>query len=90
MVKKTVIVKNENGLHARPSATLVQEASKYQSEISIQKESMMANAKSIMSVMVLAAEFGCELQIVAEGPDEKEAVEGLVKQFDSKFSRAFL
>ncbi|MFP4520863.1 MAG: HPr family phosphocarrier protein [Fibrobacterota bacterium] len=88
MYQKTVKVKNENGLHARPSATLVQEASKFQSEIFIEKSGVTANAKSIMSIMVLAAEFGSDLILRAEGPDEKEAVDSLVMLFDNKFNGA--
>ncbi len=85
MVEKEVEVVNKLGLHARPAMMLVKTASKFQSEITIIKDNMQVNAKSIMGVLVLAAEKGSKLRIVANGPDEKEAVEALAKLFAEGF-----
>jgi len=84
-VEKEVEVVNKLGLHARPAMMLVKTASQFQSEIKIIKDNMNVNAKSIMGVLVLAAEKGSKLKIVAEGPDEKEAVEALAKLFAEGF-----
>ncbi len=85
MVEKEVEVVNKLGLHARPAMMLVKTASQFQSEIKIIKDNMNVNAKSIMGVLVLAAEKGSKLKIVAEGPDEEEAVEALAKLFAEGF-----
>jgi len=85
VVEKEVEVVNKLGLHARPAMMLVKTASQFQSEIKIIKDNMNVNAKSIMGVLVLAAEKGSKLKIVAEGPDEEEAVEALAKLFADGF-----
>ncbi len=85
MVEKKVTIRNKLGLHARPAAMLVQEASRFRSEIKILKEDMEVNGKSIMGVMMLAAEEGSEIIIRAEGEDEREAVEKLVELIEAKF-----
>jgi phosphocarrier protein len=63
----------------------VQKASKFESEIKFKRYSLEVNAKSIMGVMMLAAEMGAKVKIIAEGPDEKEAVEALAQVIASKF-----
>ena len=78
MLKETVLIKKESGLHARPAATLVRIASKYTSEITIVKDSMEINGKSILGVMTLAAEKGSSIMIIVDGEDEKEAMAKLV------------
>ena len=85
MVEKEVEVVNKLGLHARPAMMLVKTASQFQIEIKIIKDNVNVNAKSIMGVLVLAAEKGSKLKIVAEGPDEEEAVEALAKLFAEGF-----
>lgn len=85
MIKKTVIVKNKSGLHARPSATLVKLASKYKSEFSIHMYGYKVNGKSILGVMTLAAGYGSELELECEGVDEKEAIEAIGELFENKF-----
>jgi phosphocarrier protein len=85
MVEREVSIVNRLGLHARPAAQLVQKASKFQSEIKIKRQNLEVNAKSIMGVMMLAAEMGSRLVIIAEGPDEKEAVEALAQVVQGKF-----
>jgi phosphocarrier protein HPr len=85
MVEREVAIVNRLGLHARPAAQLVQKASKFESEIKFKRYNLEVNAKSIMGVMMLAAEMGAKVKIIAEGPDEKEAVEALAQVIASKF-----
>ena len=85
MVERKVEVINKLGLHARPAAMLVQKATKFKSEIKLQKDDLEVNAKSILSVMALAAEMGSFVTIIAEGEDETVAVEVLAKLFEEKF-----
>lgn len=80
---------NRLGLHARPSAMVVQTASKFLSEIYLSKGSMTINVKSMLGVMALAAECGTELILTVEGEDEKEAAKTLVRLFKSKFREAY-
>lgn len=85
MYEKTIIVKNKTGLHARPAAMFVQTANKFKSEIFVEKEGKKVNAKSIMGVMSLAVSQGTTITILAQGEDEKDAVEALVELVESKF-----
>ena len=85
MVEKKIQITNRLGLHARPAVLVVQLANKFKSEIKLEKEGVEVNAKSIMGVMMLAAEKGSFLLVKAEGEDEKEATEKLAELFDSKF-----
>lgn len=85
MTKKTVVVQNKTGLHARPAALFVQTANKYESKIEIEKEGKKINAKSIMGVMSLAVSCGTEITIYADGKDETEAIKDLTKLIESKF-----
>jgi phosphocarrier protein HPr len=85
LVERKVEVTNRLGLHARPAALLVQKATKFKSEIKLQKEDLEVNAKSILSVMALAAEVGSFVIIKAEGEDEAVALEELTKLFEEKF-----
>lgn len=75
MKQKTVRVKNKMGLHARPSALLVKAATKYRSDFFIEKEGTRVNGKSIMGVMMLAAECGSVLELIADGVDEDYLLE---------------
>ncbi len=85
MVELELTIMNKLGLHARPAAQLVQRASKFRSEIKLKRHNLEVNAKSIMGVMMLAAELGSKITIMAEGPDEKEAVEAVAQVIQSKF-----
>jgi phosphocarrier protein len=82
----TIILKNKLGLHARPSASLVKLASTFTSEVWLEANDKTANAKSIMSVMVLAAQSGTPLTFRAEGPDATEAVQAMIALVDKQFS----
>lgn len=91
MITKKITVVNETGLHARPSSCIVQLASQFKSEITLTKEELdpnrtiRANAKSIMNILLLAAEAGSVLILEAEGPDEADAVAAIEKLFADKF-----
>ena len=85
MASKEITIINKLGLHARPSALLVKTASRFKSEIFLRKDDLEVNGKSIMGVMMLAAEMGSKLTIIVQGSDEKEALEAMVKVFESKF-----
>ncbi len=85
MTSRTVVIANKLGLHARPSAMLVTAAAKFESEIFFTKDSLKVNGKSIMGVMMLAAEKGSQVIIEAEGPDEVAAVDELERVISSRF-----
>lgn len=85
MVEREIQIANKLGLHARPAAELVKVASKFRSEITLRRDDLEVNAKSIMGVMMLAAEFGSTIVVRAEGPDEQEAVDALAKLIASRF-----
>ncbi|MGO1468868.1 MAG: HPr family phosphocarrier protein [Tissierella sp.] len=78
MKKKTVILDNEEGLHARPAAKFVQKANKYESEIEIEFKGNIVNGKSIIGIMSLGAFPGEKISIIASGSDENKAVEELI------------
>lgn len=73
-----VTIVNDLGVHLRAAGTLVREASKFKSEIWLEREGTRANGKSIMSVLSLAAAKGVQLEVIAEGEDAEEAVAALV------------
>jgi catabolite repression HPr-like protein len=77
MTSKTIKIRLEHGLEARPVALLVQEASKYDSSIYIVSGGKRVNAKSIMGMMTLGLANGEELTVTTEGTDEQEALNGL-------------
>jgi phosphocarrier protein HPr len=85
MISKTVKVANKLGLHARPAAMLVTVATRFKSEVFLTKDSLRVNGKSIMGVMMLAAERGSELTIEVNGPDEVHAMEEIVRVVESGF-----
>ncbi len=74
IIRKKIIVKNKQGLHARPAALFVQLANKFDSKITVIKDGQEVNGKSIMGILMLAAERDSEVVIVAEGDDAKEAM----------------
>lgn len=82
---RTADIPNRMGLHARPAAELVRRAGTFASEIRVAKGQVEVNAKSIMGVLMLAAEQGSTLRFEAEGEDAEEAVEALVKLVESGF-----
>ena len=77
MTKRSIKVRLEDGLDARPVALLVQEASKYESNIYFEVDDKRINAKSIMGMMSLAASLGTEIRIITDGSDEEQAMAGM-------------
>lgn len=77
MIEREATIVNQEGLHARPAAKIVRLASSFTSEVELFKDGMPVNAKSIMGVMMLAAECGSSITIRADGPDAEQAVEAL-------------
>lgn len=74
-----VEIRNEAGLHARPSSLFVQIAGEYDANVTVVSEGEEVNGKSIMGLMLLAAEKGRKLKLIADGPQEKEVLEALKK-----------
>lgn len=85
MIVKKIKVINKLGLHARPSTMLVKTATQFRSELKIRKEEIEINGKSLLGVLTLAAAYGSELELIADGIDEKELVEKMQELFSSKF-----
>lgn len=84
----TVEIVNRAGLHARPASEFVKLASRYQAEVRLEKEGLEVNGKSIMGVLMLAAECGSRLCIRAEGDDAPEALEALAELVRRGFEEA--
>jgi phosphocarrier protein len=85
MVEQTVTIQNRAGIHARPSAMLVQTAKDFLSNIYLEKGNDRINGKSIMGILTLGASYGTELRVIAEGEDEQAALEAMVNLFNRKF-----
>ena len=79
MTKRSITVRLEDGLDARPVALLVQEASKYESNIYFEVDDKRINAKSIMGIMAFNPTEGMSIDIVTDGADEKEALSAIEK-----------
>ena len=85
MYVKDVTVQNQVGLHARPATFFIQKANEYRCSIWIEKEERRVNAKSLLGVLSLGIVGGATIKIIAEGQDEEEAVDGLIKLIESGF-----
>ena len=85
MLQRDITIINKLGLHARASAKLTQLASKFDSHIKMSRNGRQVDAKSIMGVMMLAAGIGSTVSLEVEGPDEHDAMEGLVALINHRF-----
>jgi phosphocarrier protein HPr len=85
VIEREATIVNRDGLHARPAARIVRLASSFNSEVELAKDGVGVNGKSIMGVMMLAAECGSSITIRADGPDAAEAVEALAQLVASGF-----
>lgn len=85
MVERNVVIQNRLGLHARACSVFVKEAAKFASQIFLARDGLEVNGKSILGVMMLAAERGAELTLRVEGLDEQEASEALIRVINDKF-----
>jgi len=86
MIERTIKIKNKLGLHARPAAVFVKTASRFKSDIFLIKDGQQVNGKSIMGVLMLAAEKGSEVTLRIDGEDEIAAMETLLQLFENKFN----
>lgn len=85
MIRRPITIINKLGLHARAAAKLVATASDFESSVQIRRNDRKVDAKSIMPVMMLAASKGTEVELIADGPDESEAIEALSALIDDYF-----
>lgn len=85
MFVKEVVVQNQVGLHARPATFFIQKANEYKASIWVEKEERRVNAKSLLGVLSLGIVGGTSIRIIADGTDEEQAVEGLIKLVESGF-----
>ena len=85
MIEKEFQIANRLGLHARPSALFAGEAVRYKSAITVCKDGMEINGKSVLGLLMMAAESGTRLKVRAEGPDEEQALSAIAQLFADKF-----
>ena len=86
MISRDVTIKNSVGLHARPATFFIQKANSFKSSIWVEKEDCRVNAKSLLGVLSLGIIGGTDITIIADGVDEEEAVNALVKLVESGFT----
>ena len=87
MYTKTAVVNNQVGLHARPATFFIQKANEFKSSIGVEVEERRVNAKSLLGVLSLGIVKGTEITLIANGPDEEEAVEALATLLASDFDK---
>ena len=85
LAEKVLTVRNRAGIHARPAALIAQTANKFASEVLMEKDGTVVNAKSIMGVITRAAGYNTAVTVKAEGADAEEAVKALETLFENKF-----
>jgi phosphocarrier protein HPr len=83
--ERTVVIQNKFGLHARPAAEFVKAAHRFSADIWVRKDELEVNGKSIMGMMMLAAERGSEIVIRASGSDAEEAIAALCEMVTGRF-----
>lgn len=86
MYVNEVMVQNQVGLHARPATFFIQKANEFRSTIWVEKEERRVNAKSLLGVLSLGIVGGTSIRIIADGVDENQAVDSLVKLVQSGFA----
>ncbi len=80
-----VVLTNKMGLHARPSTQIATAAARYNSDVYIAKDGLTVDAKSVLELLMLAAECGSELQVTAEGDDADDAIKSVVDLVEGRF-----
>jgi len=83
---QTFMIKNRLGLHARAAALLVKTANKFTSEVTIEKDGLEVNGKSIMGILMLAASKGTKITLKVEGRDSVQALQTLGRLIENKFN----
>ena len=86
MISRDVTVKNNVGLHARPATFFIQKANSYKSSIWVEKDDRRVNAKSLLGVLSLGIVNGMAITLIADGADEKEALDGLAALVNTGFN----
>ena len=86
MYTQEVTINNEVGLHARPATYFIRKANEFKSSIWVEKDERRVNAKSLLGVLSLGIVKGTSINLIADGPDEKEAVEALIELISTNFS----
>ncbi|MBE6740281.1 MAG: HPr family phosphocarrier protein [Ruminococcaceae bacterium] len=85
MCVKDVVIQNQVGLHARPATFFIQKANEFRSSIWVEKDERRVNAKSLLGVLSLGIVGGTSIKIIADGTDEKDALDALVSLVESGF-----
>jgi len=85
LVEAQLVIRNQLGLHARACALSVKTAARFKSQVLVSRDDLEVNGKSIMGVMMLAAEEGATIKVRAEGEDEREALRALEELVAGKF-----
>lgn len=85
MQERVFGIKNRLGLHARPAALFVQMANRFQCQVKVAKDTREADGKSIMGLLMLAAEQGSQIRIITDGVDEMEAMAALAALIERQF-----
>ncbi len=88
MPERSVRIVNEAGIHARPAAEIVKIAARFRAEVIISKDGLDVNAKSIMGVMMLAAECGSSIVLRADGDEGQAAIDAIAEAINSGFGEA--
>lgn len=82
---REMVIRNENGMHARPAAMFVRVANLHRCDVFVEKDGERVNGKSIMGLLMLSASCGAKLKVEAVGKDANAALEDLGRLLDSKF-----
>lgn len=85
MIQEDIVILSKHGLHARPAAQFVKIAGKFVSDIKVVKDGLEVNGKSIMGIMMLAAEPGSKILLIINGDDEQDALKALKELIENKF-----
>lgn len=84
-IAREYVIRNRYGIHARPAAMLVKTASKFQSDVTVEKGTVRVSGKSIMGLMTMEASCGAKIRIVAEGVDAEQALDEIEQLLENKF-----
>ena len=86
MISRNITIQNNVGLHARPATFFIQKANSYKSSIWVEREEKRVSAKSLLGILSLGIVGGATIKVIADGNDENEAVDGLIKLIETGFT----
>jgi phosphocarrier protein len=89
MIKAYLIVKHVNGIHARPSSLIVRKLESFESSVTFMCENTTVDARSILSLLSLSADYNAEIEVIIKGHDENQVLEMLTTIFNNEFIEAF-